>query len=104
MSVLVIDGSPGQHHGVVVGPFGCVAPPLLVAVPEVAAGRVANDAVGETLPHREGKVHLDRDRRETKRQEDMRTRNQEHIHRVETIHNSVIIQLLTRTSAACTRD
>lgn len=58
VSVLVIDGSSSQHHGVVVGPFRGVAPPLLVAVPEVAASRVANNAVRETLPHREGKVHL----------------------------------------------
>ena len=57
--VLVIDGSPRQHHGVVIGPFGSVAPSLLVAVPEVAACWVANDAVWETLPHCEGKVHLD---------------------------------------------
>lgn len=70
MSVLVIDGSPCQHHGVVVGPFGSVAPPLLVAVPEVAPGWVTNNAVWETLPHCEGKVHLDRDQRGTKRQKE----------------------------------
>lgn len=57
----MIDGRPGQHHGVVVGPFGGVAPPLLTAVPEMAAGRITNDAVGKTLPHSEGKVHLDRE-------------------------------------------
>lgn len=67
-SVLVIDGSPSQHHGVVVGPFGSVAPPLLVAVPKVTAGWVTNNAVWEALPHCEGKIHLDRDPRETKRQ------------------------------------
>lgn len=56
--VLVIDGSPRQHHGVVVSPLGRVAPPLFAAVPEVAAGRIANDAIWETLPHCEGKIHL----------------------------------------------
>lgn len=66
MTVLVIDSSPGQHHGVVIGPFRCVTPPLFVAVPEVATGRVTNNAVWETLPHCEGKVNLDRDHRETK--------------------------------------
>lgn len=59
VSVLVIDRSPRQHHGVVIGPFGSVAPPLLVAVPEVATGWVTNNAVWETLPHCEGKVHLE---------------------------------------------
>lgn len=61
--VPVVDGSSSQHHGVVVGPLGGVAPALLVAVPEVAAGRVAHNPLGETLPHGEGKVHLDRRRR-----------------------------------------
>lgn len=63
MTAPVVDGSSGQHHGVVVGPLGGVAPALLVAVPEVAAGRVAHNPLGETLPHGEGKVHLDRRRR-----------------------------------------
>ena len=54
----MIEGGPSQHHGVVIGPFGSVAPPLLVAVPEVAAGWVTHDAVREALPHREGKVDL----------------------------------------------
>lgn len=66
-SVLVIDGGPGQHHGVVIGPFGSITPPLLVAVPEVAAGWVTNDAVWETLPHCESKVHLEQDQREMNR-------------------------------------
>ncbi len=80
MSVLVIDSSPSQHHGVVVGPFGSVAPSLLVAVPEVAASWVTNNAVWETLPHYESKVHLDQDQRETKRErEDIRLKNHKHI-------------------------
>lgn len=58
----MVDGGSCQHHGVVVGPLGGVAPALLVAVPEMAAGRVAHDPLGETLPHGEGKVHLDRQR------------------------------------------
>lgn len=62
-TVLVIDCSPRQHHGVVVSPLGRVAPPLLATVPEVAAGRIANDAIWETLPHCEGKVHLRREAR-----------------------------------------
>lgn len=57
-TVLVIDCSPRQHHGVVVSPLGRVAPPLFAAVPEVAAGWIANDTIWETLPHCEGKVHL----------------------------------------------
>lgn len=72
MSVLVIDGSPSQHHGVVVGPFGSVAPSLLVAVPEVAAGWVANNTVWETLPHCEGKVHLRSERNKDRKREGRR--------------------------------
>lgn len=55
----MIDGGPRQHHGVVVGPFRGVAPPLLAAVPEMAARWITNNAVWKTLPHGEGKVHLD---------------------------------------------
>lgn len=58
VTVLVVDCSPCQHHGIVVSPLGRVAPPLFAAVPEVAAGRIANDTIWETLPHREGEVHL----------------------------------------------
>lgn len=80
VSVLVIDRSPRQNHGVVVGPFGSVAPALLVAVPEVAAGWVTNNAVWETLPHCEGKVHLEGEQRQTKTgKKDMRQRNKEHL-------------------------
>lgn len=76
-SVLVVDCSPRQHHGVVVGPFGSVAPPLLVAVPEVAPGWITDNAVWETLPHREGKVHLEREQRPTQRgRKDMRPRSE----------------------------
>lgn len=55
----MVDGGPRQHHGVVVGPFGGVAPALLVAVPKVAAGGVTYDPLRKALPHGEGKVHLD---------------------------------------------
>lgn len=55
----VVDGGSSQHHGIIVGPFGRVAPALLVAVPEVAAGRIADEPLGETLPHGEGEVNLD---------------------------------------------
>lgn len=72
----MIDGSPGQHHGVVVGPFGRVAPPLLVAVPEVAAGWVTDNAVRETLPHCQGKVHLDQDQREKKGKQELEVRSE----------------------------
>lgn len=57
----MIDGSPSQDHRIVIGPFGGVAPALLVAVPEVAAGGVTDDSLWKTLPDSEGKVHLDRD-------------------------------------------
>lgn len=59
-AVPVVDGSSSQHHRVIVGPFGCVAPTLFVAVPEVAASWITHDTLGETLPDGEGKVHLDR--------------------------------------------
>lgn len=59
-TVPVVDGGPGQHHRIVVGPFGCVAPALLVAVPEVAASGITYDSLRKTLPDGEGKVHLDR--------------------------------------------
>lgn len=54
----MVDGGTSQHHRVVVGPFGCVAPALLVAVPEVASCRVADDSLWKTLPDGEGKIHL----------------------------------------------
>lgn len=54
----MVDGGTGQHHRVVVGPFGCVAPALLVAVPEVASCRVTYDSLWKTLPDGEGKIHL----------------------------------------------
>lgn len=57
-SLPVVDGGPRQHHGVVVGPLGCVAPALLVAVPEVASRRVTYDPLWKTLPDGEGKIHL----------------------------------------------
>ncbi len=80
VAVLVIDGSPSQHHGVVVGPFGSVAPTLFVAVPEVTASWVAHNAVRETLPYCEGKVHLDQHQRKTMREtENMTQRNHKHI-------------------------
>lgn len=58
-AILVIDGSSSQHHGVVIGPFGSVAPAFFVAIPEVAAGWIANNAVWKTLPYGKSKVHLD---------------------------------------------
>ena len=70
----MIDGSPSQHHGVIIGPFGSVAPPLLVAVPEVAAGRVSDDAVWKTLPHCEGKVDLDPNQREKRKKREPKKR------------------------------
>lgn len=59
-SVPVVDGGARQHHGVVVGPLGCVAPALLVAVPEVASRRVTYDPLWKTLPDGEGEIHLTR--------------------------------------------
>lgn len=56
----MIDGSSSQHHGVVVGPFGGVAPTLLVAIPEVTASWVPNDAIRKASPHGECKLHLDK--------------------------------------------
>lgn len=56
----MVDGGPGQHHRIIVGPLGCVAPALLVAVPEVAASGVTYDSLWKTLPDGEGEVHLDR--------------------------------------------
>ncbi len=54
----VVDGGSSQHHRIIVGPFGRVAPALLIAVPEVAASRITDDPLRKTLPDREGKVHL----------------------------------------------
>ena len=54
----VVEGCPGQHHGVFVGPLGGVAPAGSGVVPVVAPGGVAHNALWETLPHAEGKVHL----------------------------------------------
>lgn len=59
-TVPVVDGGPSQHHRIIVGPFRCVAPTLLVAVPEVAASGVTYDSLWKALPDSEGKVHLDR--------------------------------------------
>jgi len=58
-AVPVENGGASQDHRVIVCPFGRVAPTLLVAVPEVAAGRVAHDSLRKTLPDGEGKVHLE---------------------------------------------
>lgn len=63
-SVPVVDGGSSQHHRIVVGPFGCVAPTLLVAVPEMATCGVTYDPLWKTLPHSEGKVHLNRGQRQ----------------------------------------
>ena len=57
----MVDGRPGEHHGVVVGPLGRVPPALLVAVPEMATGRISHNPLWETLPHRKGEVDLRRD-------------------------------------------
>lgn len=57
-SSLVVNSSSRQHHGVVVRPLGRVAPPLLRVVPEMAACGVPHNPLGETLPHGEGKIHL----------------------------------------------
>lgn len=54
----MIEGSSSQDDGVVVGPFGGVAPGALQGIPEVAPGRVAHDPFREAPPHQEGKVHL----------------------------------------------
>lgn len=59
-AVPVEHGGASQNHRVVVGPFGGVAPALLVAVPEVAAGRITHDPLRKTLPDGESKVHLDK--------------------------------------------
>lgn len=57
-SSLVVNSSSCQHHGVVVRPLGCVPPPLLRVIPEMAACRVPHNPLGEALPHCEGKIHL----------------------------------------------
>lgn len=54
----MVEGSSSQDDGIVIGPFGGVAPGPLQGVPEVAPGRVAHDPVREAPPHQEGKVHL----------------------------------------------
>ena len=55
----MVNSGPSEHHGVVIGPLGRVAPALLVAVPEVTAGRVAHESVGKALPYGEREIHLD---------------------------------------------
>lgn len=57
-AVPVVNGSSGENHGIVIGPFGGVTPALLIIVPEMTAGRISHNSLRETLPHREGKVHL----------------------------------------------
>lgn len=54
----VVESSSSQHHGVVIGPLGGVAPALLVRVPEMAPCGVSHDPLWETLPNRKGKIHL----------------------------------------------
>lgn len=54
----MVDGSSSQNHGVVVGPFGGVAPALLITVPEMTAGRISHNPLWEALPYCEGKIHL----------------------------------------------
>lgn len=54
----MVKGSSRQDNGVVIGPFGGVAPGALQGVPEVAPGRVTHDALREAPPNQEGKVNL----------------------------------------------
>ena len=54
----MVEGGPGEHDGVLVGPLGGVPPALLQGVPEVAPGGVPHDPVGEAPPHQEGEVDL----------------------------------------------
>lgn len=56
--VPVVESCPRQDHGVVVGPFGGVAPAGSGAVPVVAPRRITNDTLRKTLPHDEGEIHL----------------------------------------------
>lgn len=67
MLLPVVEGSPSQNNGVVVGPFGGVAPGVLQRVPEVAPRRVSHNPLGEAPPHQEGKVHLRVQKFETRR-------------------------------------
>lgn len=57
-AVPVVNGSSGENHGIVIGPFGGVTPALLIIVPEMTAGRISHNSLRKTLPHCEGKVHL----------------------------------------------
>lgn len=57
-SSLVVDSSSCQHHGVVVRPLGCVSPPLLRVIPEMAACRIPHNPLRKALPHGEGEIHL----------------------------------------------
>lgn len=54
----MIEGSSCQNDGVLVGPFGGVAPNVLEGIPEVAPGWITHDSLRKTPPHQEGKVHL----------------------------------------------
>lgn len=55
----MVEGGSCQYDGVLVGPFGGVAPGVLQGIPEVAPGRIADDPIREASPHQEGEVHLE---------------------------------------------
>ena len=54
-------GSSRQDDGVLIGPFGGVAPNLLHRIPEVAPGRVSHNPLWETAPDMESEVNLQRE-------------------------------------------
>lgn len=58
MRLPVVEGSASENHGVVIGPFGGVAPAGSGSVPVVAPCWVTNNALWKTLPHDKSKIHL----------------------------------------------
>lgn len=56
--VPVVESSSSQHHRIVIGPLGGIAPALLVDIPEMAPGWISHNPLRETLPNSEGKIHL----------------------------------------------
>lgn len=56
--VPVVKSRPCEDHGVVIGPFRCVAPAGSGTVPVVAPCWITNDTLWKALPHNKGKIHL----------------------------------------------
>lgn len=70
--VPVVESRPCEDHGVVIGPFRCVAPAGSGTIPVVAPCWITNDTLWKALPHNKGKIHLWENKAKTEARGDKR--------------------------------